>query len=188
MELSSSDKKFLLKTARETINEYLKTNKIPEIDFSNRADLNKKCGAFVTLKKNGKLRGCIGFVLSEDPLTINVQRAAVYAATEDPRFPKVSPIELNQIELEISVLSTPFKMNSYDEIEIGKHGLILEDMGGRGLLLPQVPIEHNLNKEEFLTALCEKAGINSRAWKEKLLNIKMFTALVFNESVLNDEV
>jgi AmmeMemoRadiSam system protein A len=115
------------------------------------------------------------------PLFETVCDAAIQAAKEDPRFPPLNENEFEKIEIEISILSEPFPMNSYDEIEIGKHGLILEESGRRALLLPQVPIEHNLNKEQFLSALCQKGGFNQDFWKEKTLNISMFTAAIFSE-------
>ena len=86
-----------------------------------------------------------------------VTDAAKQAAIHDPRFSPLTEKEFRETDLEISVLSPPFRMNSYDEIELGKHGLILEEGFHRGLLLPQVPIEHNMNKEQYLSALCEES-------------------------------
>ena len=107
--------------------------------------------------------------------------AAYQAAFHDPRFSPLSEEEFGKIKLEISVLSPPFPLASYDEIELGKHGLILEESGRKALLLPQVPIEHKMTRDEFLSALCNKAGLYEEYWKEKQLSLKGFTASVFSE-------
>lgn len=181
MDLSGEEKLFLLETARNSIlNLYEKTD-ISAPDFERNPILKSKAGAFVTITINSRLRGCIGYIVSDKPLFETVKDAAVQAAVEDPRFPPLTHDEYNKIDLEVSVLSEPFKMNSYDEIVLGKHGLILDDMGRRGLLLPQVPIEHNMDKERYLCAICEKAGLPSFSWQERLLNIEMFTADIFSE-------
>lgn len=99
----------------------------------------------------------------------------------------MSKDELKDISIEISILSEPFFLGSYDEIELGKHGLILEEKGKRGLLLPQVPIEHNMNKEDYLDAICQKSGFNKSYWREKELKLKAFTATVFSEEDLENE-
>jgi AmmeMemoRadiSam system protein A len=116
-----------------------------------------------------------------------VCEAAKSAALYDPRFYPLQEEELNKIEIEISVLSPPFVMNSYDDIVVGTHGLILEDLGRKGLLLPQVPIEHKMNKEQYLNAICQKAGLPGNSWRTKQLNIKLFTATVFSEEELRIE-
>jgi AmmeMemoRadiSam system protein A len=100
---------------------------------------------------------------------------------DDPRFPPVVKSEVNNLSIEISILSEPFILKSYDEIEIGKHGLILNENGRRGLLLPQVPVEHNMNCDQFLNALCQKAGFQGNYWKTKQLNLSAFTASVFGD-------
>jgi len=89
--------------------------------------------------------------------------------------------EMKNIAIEISVLSEPFQLNSYDEIEIGKHGLILEEKGRRGLLLPQVPVEHHMGKDQYLDAICQKTGFPAGYWRDKLLKLSGFTATVFSE-------
>jgi len=116
-----------------------------------------------------------------------IEDAAIQAAIGDPRFPKLTWEEFNFISIEISILSEPFPMKSYDDIVLGKHGLILTESGRRGLLLPQVPVEHGMSKEEYLSALCEKTGFHPNLWKEKLLGIEMFTANVFSEEEFIDE-
>jgi AmmeMemoRadiSam system protein A len=107
--------------------------------------------------------------------------AAYQAAFHDPRFSPLTEEEYKLISIEISILSEPFPLNNYDDIVVGEHGLILEEENKRGLLLPQVPIEHNMNKEEYLSALCNKAGFPPYYWKEKQLKLFAFTATVFSE-------
>ncbi|MBU2492464.1 MAG: AmmeMemoRadiSam system protein A [Bacteroidetes bacterium] len=187
MELTDQEKKILLNAARESIRSIFSNENLPLTDYQKYPSLFSHKGAFVTIFKNHLLRGCIGYIISNQPLFETVCEAAIQAATEDPRFPSLTENEFENIAIEISILSEPFELNSYDEIEIGKHGLILEEMGRRALLLPQVPIEHNFNKEQFLSALCQKGGFKSDLWKEKLLNLKMFTASVFSEEELDNK-
>lgn len=187
MELTIEEKKQLLKIARSTIENYLGAGSIPEIDTKTFPILKEQSGAFVTLHKFGNLRGCIGYILSDDYLYETIHNAAIQAAFHDPRFPPVKKNELSNIEIEISILSRPFKMNDYEEIIIGKHGLIVTEYGRRGLLLPQVPIEHNMDKWEFLSSLCVKAGLPEDLWQQKTLNIEMFTATVFSEKETENE-
>ena len=181
MDLSSEEKTFLLETARNSIKNLFAKTEIIEPDYNKNPVLKSKAGAFVTLTINARLRGCIGYITSDNPLFETVKDAAVQAAVGDPRFMPLTEEEFANVDIEVSVLSEPFKMNSYDEIILGKHGLILDDMSRRGLLLPQVPVEHNMDKEQYLCAICEKAGLPSYSWKERTLNIDMFTANVFSE-------
>ncbi|MCX6151973.1 MAG: AmmeMemoRadiSam system protein A [Ignavibacteriales bacterium] len=181
MEISSTEKEILLKAARNAITSLFIKTEIPKPDFKEHPILQLKAGAFVTLMEYDELRGCIGYIISDDKLFDTVCKAAISAAKRDPRFFPLQETELEQVEIEISVLSPPFKMESYGEIIVGTHGLILEDLGKRGLLLPQVPIEHKMNKNEYLTAICHKAGLPGNSWKTKQLNMKLFTATVFSE-------
>ncbi|MEI7812949.1 MAG: AmmeMemoRadiSam system protein A [Ignavibacteria bacterium] len=181
MELSDNEKEILLAIARDAINCSFSRRDFIPVDLETYPSLKLKAGAFVTLTKKGELRGCIGYIISDDLLIDTIRRVAVKASFEDPRFPELREPELDTIDIEISILSPPFKMNSYDDIILGIHGVILDDSGHRGLLLPQVPIEHNMNKEQFLTALCRKAGLPSMRWKEQELKISLFTATVFSE-------
>jgi len=180
MELSEEEKIFLLKTARQSIQKEFDGLKIPKADYSAYPKLKMELGAFVTLKINDELRGCIGYLTGSKPLFETVIDAARQAAFGDPRFVPLSREEFSMIEIEISVLSPFQPVKSYDEIEVGKHGLLLDE-GGRAVLLPQVAAEHNLNRAEFLSALCRKAGLYAEYWKERMLKIKVFTALVFSE-------
>ncbi|MCX7797655.1 MAG: AmmeMemoRadiSam system protein A [Melioribacter sp.] len=187
MELTIEEKKFLLKVARKAIQSIFTSEEIPKADYEKYPNLKNKAGAFVTLTEYGQLRGCIGFIVSDKPLYETVIDAAISSAQNDPRFPPVRKSELENIEIEISVLSEPFPLNSYDDIIVGKHGLILEEKGRRGLLLPQVPIEHNMNKEQFLDAICQKAGFPAGYWRTKQLKLSGFTAIVFNEKELEEK-
>jgi AmmeMemoRadiSam system protein A len=181
MELTDKEKKILLSAARESIRAFFSGRNPLEIKYEDYPLLKVNAGAFVTLTKHGTLRGCIGFIQSENFLFDTVCDAALRAAFNDPRFYPLDENELDEIDIEISVMSPPFKMNSYDDITLGVHGLILEDMGRRALLLPQVPIEHKMNKEQYLSAICEKAGLPSLLWKSRDLKMNLFTATVFSE-------
>ncbi len=180
MELSREEIKILLEAARKSISSKFENVELPQVDFSDYPKLNEYLGAFVTLKINDDLRGCIGYIISEKPLYKTVIDAAEQSAFADPRFPRLTKDELNNVRIEISVLSPFIPIKSYDEIEVGKHGLLLDE-GGRALLLPQVATEHNYNREQFLTSLCHKAGLYGEYWKERILKLKVFTALVFSE-------
>lgn len=180
MELSNDEKKILLRAARESILTMYDEGEVPEVDYDKFPKLKQELGAFVTLKIDEQLRGCIGFIIAHDPLFETVVDAAKHAAFNDPRFPELSRKEFNQITIEISVLSTFESIKSYEEIIIGKHGLLLDE-GVRAILLPQVATEQNYTRAEFLKALCHKAGLYGNYWKERMLNIKVFTALVFSE-------
>lgn len=188
MELSIEEKQILLKTARDTIKSlFTPVIKLQEFNLSDYPVFGSKSGAFVTITKYNNLRGCIGYIISDRPLLETIQDAAIQAATSDPRFPALSENEFDEIDLEISILSEPFPLDSYDDIVVGKHGLILEENFHKGLLLPQVPIEHNLNRDEYLDALCQKAGLSPYYWKEKQLKLKAFTASVFSERSIDME-
>ncbi|MDD4957181.1 MAG: AmmeMemoRadiSam system protein B [Candidatus Omnitrophica bacterium] len=179
--LNAGERKELLKIARDSIGHYLKTGRRyePVVDD---ADLGEEMGAFVTLHENGELRGCIGNMMARGPLYLTVRDMAVAAATEDPRFHAVKEGELAAIDIEISVLSPLRKVASADEVEVGKHGVLVR-MGPRsGVYLPQVATETGWGKEEFMNSLCgQKAGIPYDAWKTGKCEIYVFTAEVFGE-------
>jgi len=182
MELSPQEKKMLISLAHFSIESGFRpahTN-IPSSDEF--PILKSNAGAFVTITIDNKLRGCIGYIQSNDELSKTVMDAAYQAAFHDPRFAPLSEGEFEKIKLEISILSEPFPLSNYDEIILGKHGLILEEGGRKGLLLPQVPIEHNLDRDKFLSALCRKAGLYEDYWKVKNLPLYAFTANVFSEN------
>jgi len=163
------------------------SGKKPKPPESLKADFGQKRGVFVTLHDNGDLRGCIGYPEPTLPLGIAVERAALSAATEDPRFPQVQEQEMGHIVVEVSVLTAPQLVEVSEpgdypmKIVIGRDGLIAELGWGRGLLLPQVPVEWNWEPLEFLRHTCSKAGLPLDAWKEKGFKLYSFSAQVFSE-------
>jgi len=185
--LTKQEKEKLLKIARNTIMEYLESGKLLKIDKSELTDaLEADCGAFVTLHKNGVLRGCIGRFVADESLYAIVQKMAIAAATEDSRFPVVEKDELNEIDLEISVLTPLKKINSINEIEMGRHGIYIKKGFASGTFLPQVAIETGWTKEEFL-GYCSrnKAGLGWEGWKDADLYI--YEAFVFEENDIKME-
>jgi len=187
MDLSFDEKKILLSVARNSILSLFERVKIETPDYKKYPVFKSHAGAFVTLTEHEQLRGCIGYIIGDQPVFKTVCEAAIQAAIHDPRFSPIREEELKIISIEISILSEPFPLNGYDEIKLGKHGLILEERGRRGLLLPQVPIEHKMNKEEYLEAICEKSGLPRNYWREKELKLKGFTATVFSEKEIEQE-
>ena len=177
--LTETQQLFLLKLAREAINLFLETGKHLS---KNTEDtwLKAKRGAFVTLKLQKKLRGCIGYPLPHDPLYNTVIDSAIMAASKDSRFQTLTKDELQEIKIEISVLSLPRNIKNISDIEIGKHGIIISQDLNKGLLLPQVPVEWNWDLETYLRHGCLKAGLKENAWK-KNATIQIFTAQVFSE-------
>jgi AmmeMemoRadiSam system protein A len=138
-------------------------------------------GAFVSLHdRGGDLRGCIGFIESDEPHPRTVRDAAVAAATRDPRFPPVRAEELPGLQIEISLLSAPRPIRP-EEVECGRHGLIVSRGGRRGLLLPQVPAQFGWDREQFLAATCRKAGLPENAWRDPATSLEAFEAEVFSE-------
>jgi AmmeMemoRadiSam system protein A len=178
--LTASEKKTLLRVARETLKSYLQTGKIPQYSFR-EPGLMQKVAAFVTLRRrNGELRGCIGRIEVTEPLYRTVQECAISAATRDYRFqPLRNVAELDDLIIEISALSPFHRVHNAEEVEVGKHGLLIRQGYNSGLLLPQVASERGWSREEFLRAVCMKAGLPSDAWRRAELYV--FTAEVFSE-------
>jgi hypothetical protein len=178
--------KLLVKLARRTIEDYVRTGKKPPVPKVG-AKLRERRGVFVTLTKHGELRGCIGHPLPTLPLIEAVVDSAVSSAVHDPRFLPVTPDELPDIRIEVSVLTPPELIkveNPRDypkHVEVGKHGLIVECAGCAGLLLPQVPIEWGWDAEEFLSQTCIKAGLMPDYWLRKDARISRFSAQIFAE-------
>src|SRR3990167_4753096 len=181
MELSSKERGILLLAARESIRTLFGNAEIPAVDYKVYPNLKLNAGAFVTLKIKNELRGCIGFITSEQPLFETVCEVAKHAAIQDPRFPPLTQREFNLIDIEISVLSPLKKISDYGDIKIGEHGLLVEEGYHRGLLLPQVATENNYSVQQFLTSICMKAGLSPDLWQRKKLNLKVFTAIIFKE-------
>jgi uncharacterized protein len=138
-------------------------------------------GVFVTLRNAGHLRGCIGVVEADTPLGDSVARCAAGAALQDPRFAPMRVTDLNHLQIEVSLLSQP-ELIAINAIEIGRHGLIISSGGQRGLLLPQVAVEHNLDREQFLSETCRKAGLLRDAWRDARTQILGFTCDVFSDA------
>lgn len=180
--LSKEQKKQLIEIAQKTINEYIRTGKVYEPQVKDPR-LNVVEGAFVTLKKNGELRGCIGNIIGVAPLNITVRNMAISASTEDPRFSPVTIDELASLEMEISVLSKPQTVINPEEIQPGVHGVIVQRGGRSGVFLPQVATEWGWNREQLLSNLCShKAGLPADAWKDPQTRLQIFTAQVFSEN------
>jgi len=172
-------KNILLKIARASIVEFIEQQTRLELNENDPVLLEPR-GAFVTLKIDEKLRGCIGRLAAEMPLVKTIREMAIEAATGDPRFPPLRKEELEKVSIEISVLSPLKQMFNIDEIEVGKHGLLIRKGFSSGLLLPQVATEYNWTKEEFLQHTCRKAGLGQDAWMSNA-QIYIFSAEVFGE-------
>ncbi len=177
--LTKDQQNFLLLLARQAITNYLKKEKPPDTEPDDD-ELKEKRGAFVTLKVEDQLRGCIGYPLPFKPLYETVIDAAISAATKDFRFPPLKTKELSKTQIEISVLSLPQPIQDISKIEVGKHGIIITKGSNKGLLLPQVPLEWGWDRETFLNHGCLKAGLEENAWK-KDVHIEIFSAQVFSE-------
>lgn len=181
--LNKEQKKILLQIARQTVENYVREGKIAEFNIKDKR-LQKKEGAFVTLHKDGQLRGCIGQIIpSDQPLWEVVRDMAISACSQDYRFNPVTVGELNKIDYEVSVLSVPEKINNWQDIKLGKHGVIIEKGAKGGVFLPQVATETGWGLEEFLSQLCwQKAGLNPDCYKKTGdIELKIFTAQVFSE-------
>ena len=179
--LSEKDKSILLKIARQTLINYVKENKVPKIDTTTFPDnIKRSCGAFVSLNKQHKLRGCIGVFSSNLPLYKVVQEMTVAAATNDSRFLPVQAKELDKIKIEISVLTPLRKINSLNEIIVGKHGIYLKKGFRHGTLLPQVARNNGWTRNEFINYCAKyKAGIPLNELKDT--EIFVYEAIVFDE-------
>jgi AmmeMemoRadiSam system protein A len=180
MELTVLEKDALLDIVKKTISSKL-NNKIPPRVTIESATLKEKRGAFVTLKKRGHLRGCIGYIKAVKPLWETVQEMAVAAAFHDPRFPSLKPEELKDLSFEISVLSPLKRISDISEVEVGKNGLYIVRGCNSGLLLPQVAAEYNWDRETFLMETCYKAGLPPNAWKDEETEIYIFSADYFGD-------
>lgn len=181
--LTEEEKKYLLQLARRSIIHFLKNHQMLEEEVENPR-LKQKQGAFVTLKVNGELRGCIGYPLPYKPLYRTIIEMAVAAATEDYRFPPLRPEELNDLRIEISVLTLPRKVNKPEEVVVGRHGIIVSKGFNKGLLLPQVPLEYGWDLETYLNHGCLKAGLPADEWRRGV-NLEVFEAQVFSEEEAN---
>jgi AmmeMemoRadiSam system protein B/AmmeMemoRadiSam system protein A len=179
MSLTDSDMEILLDIARSSIETYLKTGASPKFEPSE--NLIRSGAAFVTLNKQNRLRGCIGHTVATQPLWETVSSCAVSAAVSDPRFPAVTLDEVDDLHIEISVLTPLQKIKSLDEIQVGRDGLMIFLGRNRGLLLPQVATDNGWNRTEFLQYTCRKAGLALDAYTRPEAEIYKFQAIIFEE-------
>jgi AmmeMemoRadiSam system protein B/AmmeMemoRadiSam system protein A len=175
---SDDEKKTLKQIARQSVEAAVRGKTLPKI--KNITDnLKQPYGIFVTLKKHGNLRGCIGLIIADQPLYVSCQKMARAAALEDYRFPPVNTKELDDLDIEISILTPPEQVKDFSDIVIGRDGLIIRQGDYQGLLLPQVATEYNWTVEQFLEQTCYKAGLPEDAYKLKETIIYKFSAEVF---------
>lgn len=178
--LRSDERRRLLQIARDAIESVLTRGEAAPIP-SLTGNFAFPCGAFVSLHRNGRLRGCIGRVAALEPLAGVVADCAVAAATSDPRFSRLNVTELRELQIEVSVLSRPQEVRA-EEVQPGIHGVIISRGENRGILLPQVAAERGWPQERFLEETCEKAGLPVDAWRDPATRIEVFTAEVFSDS------
>lgn len=180
--LTSDHRRTLLTIARDSIEAVLDGRR-HELDSARMEEpLRRPAGAFVSLHTHaGDLRGCIGSIQAVAPLFHAVSSNAVNAAFRDPRFPPLERAELDQIHVEISVMSPIQRIVDVSEIEVGVHGLIVSNGSRAGLLLPQVATEYGWDRETFLSQTCRKAGLPGDAWLSESVRLEKFSAEVFGE-------
>jgi AmmeMemoRadiSam system protein A len=178
--LSEADRQDLLRLARQAVAEAVIRAHLPDnIPFN--GVFAERCGVFVTLRSGNRLRGCIGVIDGDEPLGESIVRCAASAALQDPRFAPMVPEDLGDLEIEISLLSPPVIIDPA-KIEVGRHGLLISRAALHGLLLPQVAIEHNLTREQFLDEACRKATLPREAWKDPETQVLGFTCDVFTDA------
>ncbi|HTZ33566.1 MAG TPA: AmmeMemoRadiSam system protein A [Methylomirabilota bacterium] len=182
--LSEADQKAILELARQAVVEAVCRNRrLAQIPTG--GIFTTKRGAFVTLHVHKRLHGCIGVIDAREPLGESIAHCAMSAALHDPRFSPLRPEDLATLEIEVSLLS-PLEPIRPEQIEIGKHGLLIEQSFCRGLLLPQVAVEHHLERERFLTETCYKAGLPGDAWKAPGTRLCGFTCEVFADPTFHE--
>ena len=185
--LSAEDGKYLVEFARKTIETYLVDRKILDVPDDITPNLKEDRGVFVTLTREGELRGCIGYPEPIMPLINALIDASISAATKDPRFNPLTPDELDKVRVEVSVLTKPTIIEvenptEYQQkINVGQDGLIIEMGPYRGLLLPQVATEWKWNATEFLSNTCMKAGLSQECWLSPDAKIYKFASQIFKE-------
>jgi hypothetical protein len=197
-ELTDEEGRFLIKLARNTVEQYLEIAKAIKPPKETPKKLFEHCGVFVTINNivsgEKRLRGCIGYPYPTSPLVEAVIDSAINAATEDPRFESLTLAELDKVVFEVSVLTPPEPVQVKNpkeylsKIKVGEDGLIIEKGYQKGLLLPQVPVEWGWCEEEFLCQCCMKAGLPPDTWLTKDAKIYKFKAIIFDEQTPNGEV
>ena len=178
--LSSDDRRALLVRARQAILEAVVHQRIADLDEP-MGLLAEPSGAFVTIYLRGRLQGCIGRTERNNSLAETVAQCAISAALRDPRFVPLGRHEIDDLEIEVSVLSALQPIDA-DAIEVGTHGLFVSRGERRGLLLPQVAAERNWSAERFLEETCRKAGLDAEAWRDFRTQLLGFTVEVFSEA------
>ena len=178
--LAEREKQLLLQIARSALALGV-ANKPPLRDVPSEVFLQQPAGAFVTLHRRGRLRGCVGQLPGRDSLAAVVAHCACAAALDDSRFEPVTGAELSEIDIEVSVLSAP-EDAKLEAIEPGKHGLLVSRGMQRGVLLPQVASQFKWGAQRFLEETCVKAGLDRDAWKDPGTRVQAFTAEVFSEA------
>jgi hypothetical protein len=183
--LSAAEQKLLLELARSTLSSYLGKIRPPEQkenQFSAYPKLGENLGVFVTLRKKGELRGCIGSIIGVEPLYRGVMANAVHAAVDDPRFPPLREAELESTEIEISVMTPLRPVSDYRSIRLGTDGVVIRDGPAQAVFLPQVATETGWNLDQFLGSLCRKAGLERDAYRlSRTMQFHVFQAQVFRE-------
>jgi AmmeMemoRadiSam system protein A len=180
MNLTTADKQLLLHVARDSIEAHLKGKAATPVK-TDSPGLCEARGAFVSLHRRGQLRGCIGYIEAIKPLLQTIREMAAAAAFHDPRFRPLQANELDDLEIEISVLGPLRLIKSTDEIEVGKHGLYIVRGLNRGLLLPQVATQYHWDRLPFLEQTCGKAGLPPDAWADPDTKIYVFSAVIFSD-------
>jgi AmmeMemoRadiSam system protein A len=178
--LSEAERKAALDLARAAVIAAVSRRTLPEL-IPSEGIFAVRRGVFVTLHVAGKLRGCIGIVQAREPLGEAIVRCAASAALEDPRFRPLEPHQSLAPHIEISLLSQPEPILP-EAVEVGRHGLLISHHGCRGVLLPQVAIEHHFTREQFLAETCWKAGLPRDAWQRPGAQLLGFTCEVFSDT------
>jgi uncharacterized protein (TIGR00296 family) len=202
--LSAEEGEFLVKLARRAVKEYLENARVIEPPPETPQRLFEKSGVFVTIEEivvdplmrraRRELRGCIGYPEPYFPLVEATIRSAIAAATEDPRFPPMTPKELERVVFEVSVLTKPEEVEYSspeelpEKVRVGRDGLIVEQGVARGLLLPQVAVDEKWSPEEFLSYACLKAGLREDEWRRGRVRVYVFQSQIFVEVTPEGEV
>ncbi len=179
MNISDHEKRIMLSAVRQYLESRLtgaETEELPDLPIFSR-----KPGIFITLNKRKMLRGCIGHIIGQEPLSQSLYELAEASAFQDPRFPGLKHSELEDIEIEISILSEPVKIEHWQDIEPGLHGILIRKGFHQAVFLPQVATEQGWDLTTTLRHLCLKAGLNSEAYIDEDMEFRIFTATVFSE-------
>jgi AmmeMemoRadiSam system protein A len=181
-QLAQTDRRQLLDLARAAIEAAVRRDPKPALyPVALSPDLLAPAAAFVTIHEHGQLRGCIGMMRLDVPLWENVQEAATAAALDDPRFLPIAESELPALELEVSVLEPLVELRDPAEFVAGRHGIVVERDGRRALLLPQVAAEMGWDAERMLEAVCRKAHLPGRAWRDAATRLYVFESTCYLE-------